>query len=484
LVYETGSENSPRRIGGGRPEARPGAEKERLPESTLRDSDEAASEPGSELASASSLDVNWQHVLARSLTWAAAGRAVTAVGNVFKYALFARLLTPYDFGVTTTAFLFVEMLWAMSNPSFEAALIQQREEIEPFLDTVWTITIARGVVLAAMLMLIAHPIATFFHQGEVYTVYYAVAPLALVRSLQSPAWVSLYRRMEFHFVLLLNSVEIVGSMAVGILTILVWRDWRGLVAATIAGQVCRVILSYWYFPYWPKIRFDVLKARQLFQFGRWMSGTAVAEFAAQQIDNFVVAHLLGPQAVGDYQIAFRIGEMPASELAYSATIVTFPVVSRSRKRIDVCHRLFFLTGSVVVTAGVAYALLLRGVGNRFIASALGAKWLGALPALRFLCFYGLFQGVLTLSKSFLDGLGAPASSFQITVIRAIVLAFLIYPLTLYYGLTGAALAAVLSVASPLPLILWLYRRAEIATLKCRITGDIGDKNHHSGTGTL
>jgi PST family polysaccharide transporter/lipopolysaccharide exporter len=167
--------------------------------------------------------------------------------------------------------------------------------------------------------------------------------------------------------------------------------------------------------------------------------------------------------------------MPASELAFSAAIVTFPVVSRSRGRVDICRRLFVLTGSAVVAAGVGYAVFLLAFGNHLITSVLGAKWLGAMPALRFLCVYGLFQGMLTLSRSFLDGLGAPASSFQITIIRSLVLAVLIYPLTVNYGLIGSSLAAVLSVASPLPLVLWLYHRAEKAAQTQEINSNTPDK---------
>jgi O-antigen/teichoic acid export membrane protein len=410
-------------------------------------------------------NVNWKGTLARSFSWAAAGRAVTAVGNVFKYALFARLLMPYDFGVATTAFLSLEMLWAFTNPSFDAALIQQRDDIESFLDTVWVVSVARGVLVAAILMLVARPLSAFFHQQDAYTIYYSVATLALVRCTQSPAWVSLYRRMQFQFILLLNGAELIGSLAVGIAAILAWGDWRGLVAGTLAGQGLRTILSYLYFPYWPRFRCDLSKARELFRFGRWMSGCTIAEFTAQQIDNLAVAHLLGPQAVGDYQIAFRMAEMPVTELAYSAAIVSFPTVSRLKGRVDACRRLFTLTGSVVIAGGIGYALVLTCIGNDLISGLLGAKWLGAVPALKYLCFYGLFQGVLTLSRSFLDGLGAPASSFRITIIRALVLAGLIYPLTARYGITGAAVAAVSSVASPLPLILLLYHRAEKVTIE-------------------
>jgi len=399
-------------------------------------------------------------VLSRSFGWAGGARAVSSVGNTARYWLFARMLTPYDFGVTTMALLTVDMLWAITSASFDKALVQQEEEIEPFLDTVWTTTLARGALIAVLLLVAARPIAGFFRQEEAYIVFVAVAPLALVRAFQSPAWVSLFRRLEFHVVLMLNSAELICSVAVGVLAIRRWGDWRGLVAATIAGQIGRTALSHWYFPYRPRMRFKPALARQMFKFGRWATGTSIAEFASQQIDNFVVAHVLGPSAVGDYQMAFRIGEMPASELAFSASLVTFPMASRLNGREKARRRLFLYSGVAVVAAGAIYALLILGAGPDIIQIGLGPKWLGVIPALKWLCLYGLFQGLMILGRSFLDGLGAPEASFNVTLVRLLTLALFIYPLTKWQGLSGAAAAALFSVIVPIPVMLILYRRAE------------------------
>jgi O-antigen/teichoic acid export membrane protein len=404
-------------------------------------------------------------IVARGLSWAAAARALTAAGNIFRYALFARLLTPYDFGVTTTALLTLDMLTALTSPSFEKSLIQQREEIEPFMDTVWSFSVVRGMLLALLLVACARPFAGFFRQQEAYVVFCAVAPLAVVRALQSPAWIALFRRLEFHVVLMLNGAELIGSLVVGLPAILWWCDWRGLVAATIAGQMGRTLLSHWYFPYRPRARFSLEQFARLFKYGRWVTGTGIAEFASQQIDNFVVAHVLGPRAVGDYQMAFRIGEMPGSELAYSASLVTFPIAAKLGDRKRERNKLFFYTAAAVVALGVGYGVIMVGAGDEVIRVVFGAKWLGAAPALRLLCFYGLFQGVLILGKSFLDGIGAPEASFNTTVLRALVLAAVIYPLTMRYGTTGAAAAALLSVVVPVPVMFMLYHRAESAQVR-------------------
>ncbi|MGH7934538.1 MAG: oligosaccharide flippase family protein [Candidatus Binataceae bacterium] len=397
---------------------------------------------------------------ARSFGWAGAARALTAIGNVGRYAFFARLLTPYDFGVTTMALLTLDMLFAFTNTSFDRSLIQQQEEIEPFLDTVWVTTVVRGVVLAIVLIAGARVFAGLFRQSEASIVFCAVAPMALLRGVQSPAAVSMFRRFDFRIALVLNAAELIGGLAIGTPGILYWGDWRGLVAAVLGGQACRTGLTHWYFPYRPHMRFDRARFTQMFAFGRWNTGTSLAEFAAQQIDNFVVAHVLGPQAVGDYQTAFRVGEMPVSELAFSASLVTFPMASRLSGRKDARQRLFFYTTGAVVVAGVLYAVVVLKAGHEIIRVILGAQWLGSLAPARWLCFYGLFQGLLILGRSFLDGIGTPASSFNMTMVRVAVLGAAIYPLTHRYGTSGAAAAALLSVIAPVPLMLMLYRKAE------------------------
>lgn len=397
--------------------------------------------------------------LVHSLSWTAAARLVSTLGNVLKYVVFARLLSPFDFGVTTVALSTLDLFSAFTNASFERALVQQDAEVDPYLDTVWTTSLVRGIALTLIILIGAHPIATFFRQEATYLVFCAVTPVALLRACQSPACVLLYRRMEFHLVLMLNAGELFASLLVGIVAIAYAPDWRGLIVATIAGQAARTALSYWYFPYWPRFRFSLERARQMFDFGRWVTGAGIAEFLAVQLDNFTVAHVLGPQSLGEYQLAFRMGEMPAGEFAMSAGIVTFPLVARLTGERDARRKLFAYGAAIVALVGFAYALIVLTAGGPLLELCFTSKWLGALPALKLLSFYGMFQGVVILGKNFLDGVGTPRSSFGIAAVRAVVLAILIYPLTVAYGTAGAAAAALVSVVMPIPIMLVLYRRA-------------------------
>ena len=105
------------------------------------------------------------------------------------------------------------------------ALIQQEDKIDPYLDTLFTTYLVRSLIIGLILILFARPLGNFFHLGDAYTVFWAIVPLPILQSIQSPRLVSLYRRLDFHFVTILNVSEVAASFVFGL-------DWRCCTGAT------------------------------------------------------------------------------------------------------------------------------------------------------------------------------------------------------------------------------------------------------------
>ncbi len=404
-----------------------------------------------------------REALLRSLGWVSVARAISGLGSMLRYVVFARLLTPFDFGVAGAASFFEVLFQTAANPNFERALVAEPGAVEPYLDTVWVTMLVQGAMVALALGLLARPLAAVFQIEGAHQVFLMVAPLAPLIALKSPASTGrIYRGLDFQLSVALNLAELLASLAGGVAGILVWRDWRGLVIAMYSGHVARTGLSYCFYPYRPRLRFDPTRARRMFAYGRWITVRAITEFAARNLDNLAVGYLLGPRALGEYQMAFRIGEFPPAELANGLSMVSFPIVARLQAKPAARDRLFVLMGGVVALFGIAYAGLILRYGPALVAAAVGAQWLGALAPLRLLCVYGIFAGIASIATGFLDGLGVPASSFQLTLISAAMLALLVYPLSAVLGAPGAALAMVISAAAPLPWMLKLYAKANEA----------------------
>ncbi len=394
------------------------------------------------------------------LSWTAAARGLTAIGTAARYILFVRLLKPFDFGVIASATLICSALLAATDPVMGQALVQQQDDIDPYLDTLLTTYFVRSLIIGAIMVAFARPLSGFFHLGAAYTVFWWMVPLPILRSIQSPRLVSLYRRLDFHYVTIMNVSEVAASLILGLVGVLYWRDWRGLVFSLLVGAAVRDILTYWLFPHWPRMSFSMARAKTMLSFGLWFSFGTLCDFVSKQLDNLVVGHLLGPGPLGVYQMAFRAGEMPVVEFTTSAFVVTFPMVARLRDDRRARSRLFWSVSGVVAAVGLTYAAFIFAVGGPVVLRIFGPAWAHAVNPLKVLCIYGLLQGFLVVGRSFLSGLGKPEQYVIPAAARAAVLAIAIYPLTALHGPTGAAAAGVLSIVVALPIMGYLLHQME------------------------
>ena len=394
------------------------------------------------------------------LSWTAAARGLSSIGTALRYIVFVRLLNPFDFGVIASATLVCAALSAVTEPRMGQALLQQEDRIDPYLDTLFTTYLVRSLIIGLTLVVFSRPLGDFFHLGDAYTVFWAIFPLPILQSIQSPRIVSLYRRLDFHFVIILNISEVAASFIFGLMAVLYWRDWRGLVFSLLVGAVVRDVLTYWLFPYWPRLGFSMAHAKTMLSFGLWFGLGTLCEFIAKQLDNLTVGHLLGPGALGNYQMAFRAGEMPVAEFTTAVSVVTFPMVARLRRYRRTRVRLFWSIIAVVAAIGVAYAAIIFAFGPQIVLRLFGPAWIHAVNPLKVLCIYGLLQGFLVVGRSFLGGLGKPKQYVIAAAARAAVLAIAIYPLTAWHGPTGAAAAGVLSILVALPIMGYLLQQTE------------------------
>ena len=408
----------------------------------------------------SHFDQSLRTLLFRSLSWTSAARGAGTIRVVLRYVIFARMLKPFDFGVVRAANLCLILATALTNPNCESSLVPMKEEITSYLDTVWLTIVMQGVVVGLALFLFAGPLSLFFRIPHAYKVFWAVGPLALAKGLRSPGSGSrIYRKMDFQIVFVLTAVEQLAGLGFGLFAIFWFGDWRGLIGAMYAETLGRNAITYWYFPYRPRLEFDSTRFRKMFAYGRWVTIRGLANYVSHNLDNLVVGHLLGAKALGEYQMAFRLGEVSGTEVGGIAGLVSLPLVSRIGNEHSQRWRLFVWTSGAVAVVGVVYALLLLRFGSFLITKTVGEKWLGAVPALRLLCFYGVAQGLVIVAIHFLDGLNLPDVSFRISLISTVTLALLVYPLTSAFGSVGAAAAVVTSVLIPMPIMFqfcWSY----------------------------
>jgi len=105
------------------------------------------------------------------------------------------------------------------------------------------------------------------------------------------------------------------------------------------------------------------------------------------------------------------------------------------------------------------ALGIISVSWYFIKVVYGDKWLPAVVVLQVLCIYGLSKAALKTTENLYLAAGQPKIMTKINLLQLILMAVLVYPLTLRYGILGTGIAA--AVPSALVLVITFHEAGKI-----------------------
>jgi len=405
------------------------------------------------------------------------GRALVGASGFLRTLILARLLSPHDFGAMGATLVVLNAVEALTETGYETALVQRRDDVDRFYDTAFTIQVIRGLVLAVLLWLAAPLAAAFFREPVLVPVLRATAVVVILRGVANPARVRWIRDLRFDTLFWWRLPEVVVTLVVAITLGFVLRNVWALVIAFIASQVTSTVASHIVARRPVHLALDRERIRELTHYGKWVLATQVMTFLSLQGDNAFVARALGVAALGFYQVAFRIAELPIVGLTQVVTQVGLPSLSALHRERERLAAWYFAAQRLVLAAHGAFVVVVLLFGGAITRVILGARWLPIVPALKILVVGMLFRSVVTLGATLFNALGEPRFAYQLNAVHLVIMAATIYPLTQWMGgLEGVATAVSLSLVGATVLYVWRVRvtlgldwREQLAHLAARFS---------------
>ena len=217
-----------------------------------------------------------------------------------------RRLVPEAFGAMALVNSLIVGLQMFSDMGTGPAIQKSKHGDDPnFLDPVWTVQVMRGVVLTAVSVVIAWPIA-WFYKDPIFAHIFPVAALSLLVAGFTPTTVDTATR---HLqVGRLTQLELLSQLLGVLLTIAlalwfrsVWAlCWGMVIAGLINVAVMRIGLGgrsnhfCW----------DAVALGELHEFGRWIFLSTIFGFLIFNGDRLVLARYLTLENLGIYNIAY------------------------------------------------------------------------------------------------------------------------------------------------------------------------------------
>jgi len=365
--------------------------------------------------------------------------SIRALGFVRTIVL-ARLLFPADFGLIAMAMLFVTGLDSITQTGMQQALIQKKTDIRECLDTAWAVTLVRSFLLSLVLVAAAPFVAEFFAAPRLTDILRVVSLSVLLGGFANIGIVFFQKDLEFDRQFTFEWWASVLEFALTVLLAYLLRDVWALVWGGLAGNVLRVFLSYALHPFRPSLRFDPAAFRELLDFGKWVSGFAVVGFAVSQLDSILLGRLLGAAPLGYYQMAFLTAVIPSSEVAIAFSMVVFPSFSILQDQPGRLRESFEKVLQVSSMVCMPIGLGILAVAPEFIRVVLGERWQGIALTMQILSVMGIAKALEGTTNSLLMAVGRPGLLMGFSSLQLCILATALYPLTLRWGIEGAASA--------------------------------------------
>jgi O-antigen/teichoic acid export membrane protein len=389
----------------------------------------------------------------KGISWAGSLSFFSRVISFLRTIVFARILSPSQFGVYGIALLIVALLEVLTETGVNVILVQERGNIEKYISTAWIVSIIRGAIIALAIILFAPLISAFFHSPDTLNVLLLISIVPFLRGFINPSEVSFQKELKFHkefwYRIAIFSFDSIISLAM----VYVTHSVMGLIFGLIAGVILEIILSFILtFPR-PHLTIEKSYFLKIVNKGKWLTLSGVFNYLFHNLDNIVVGRILGTGGLGLYEMAYNISMLPITDVSDVISKVTFPVytiISDDKPRL----RKAFLRTILLVTLILLPFGVLIIFPYEIVKIVLGQKWLGMVAVLRILVIFGVIRAISGSTSALFLSVGKQKYVTIVTLVSMLGLVVTIVPLVLRMGIYGAGISALIGTLIAIPFMLY------------------------------
>lgn len=394
----------------------------------------------------------------KGFSWIGAIRLATRSLSFIKNIIIARVLSPYQFGAFGIATLVLVFAEIATETGVNTFLIQNKEDTNKYINTSWIVSIIRGFLIFSLIFLSSSLISSFFRNKDSQFLLILISFVPLIRGFINPSVIKFQKELMFDKEFFYRTGVFLVETVFSIILVLTTQSTSALIYGLLISALFEVMLSFVMVSSRPKLEFESALFKKVIGYGKWITAQTVFNYFYQHGDDIAVGRILGSAPLGFYDMAYRISLVPLTDVADVVSKVTFPVyikISDDYKRLKVA---FLKTLGAVVLFTLPLGLILLFFPKEIISIVLGDKWLPAEGALKVLGIFGFVRAVSSFSQSIFLSLGKQNIFTLISFIGLLGLLITIIPFVLIWGITGAALSALLGTSLTIPFIFYYFRK--------------------------
>lgn len=298
--------------------------------------------------------------------------------------ILTRLLFPEAFGLMALVTIVLTGLQMLSDTGFQTAIVQSRRGDEPsFLNTAWTMQIARGIFLGIVAGALSVPLARFYEEPQL-ALLLPVAGLnaVILGATSTKLWVANRHLLLGRITMIELSCQIFGIvLTIGLAW--VYKSVWALLVGMLFSSVLKVIFSHAFLPGQSnKVQWNKNDFRELFHFGKYLFLSSAAGFVINNADRAILGKFLSMAGLGIYNIGYFPASVPLMLSRQLGTRILLPLYTKAPPSESSENRRKLRKARLLLAGGlIGLGLFLGLIGEIFVSLLYDGEYTLAGPVM-------------------------------------------------------------------------------------------------------
>jgi lipopolysaccharide exporter len=382
--------------------------------------------------------------------------------------LLARVLLPRDFGLVAMASSVIALVETFGAFGFDIVLIREKNPTPEQFNCAWTMNVLLGVVMPTTMVLLAWPLALFYHEPRLTLAIFVLAAGTFIGSLENIGTVEFRKHLNFNREFRFQITKRLITFVVTVTLALILRNYWALIGGMVTGRLIGTILSYRMHPFRPRL--TLKGARSILNFSKWLVINNLLTFVKDRGSDFVVGRVSGSSALGLYNMGYELANLPTTDLVAPISRAVLPGYAQLAGDRSQLRQMFVSVISFTSLLAVPAGFGLAALAPLITPILLGPKWVGTVPVLQIVAFHGVIHSLQSNVYASYLAQGRPEVASRLGAWYVVVLLVLTAALTSQMGIVGAAYACLITAALLGPINIWVATRMLDLPLRHWIAG--------------
>lgn len=301
-------------------------------------------------------------------------QAAKFILNLTSIAIFARLLSPADFGLIAMVMPIFRFAMNFQDMGLTSATIHRQEINQGQVNALFWLNALASIILTATIAALAPAIAAFYGKPELEWVAIALAAILLFSGISAQHMALIQRQMRVMALSIMEATTLAFGIIAGVGAAWIGLGYWSLVILSATSAVSAAIwlwlLSGWR-PGLPRWHSGV---GAMFGFGSNLALASLCQWANRNLDNVLIGKFWGDAALGLYSRAYSVLLLPLSQVNGPMNRVVLPALSRLQNDPTRYRHFFLLACGMTVSFTMPLVCFLSVTAEPALRIILGDGW--------------------------------------------------------------------------------------------------------------